>query len=181
MAVSKSAQEQDIIDALEKAAPAHAIDIVDVSVEGAKTAPIVCIRIDHADEDAEPITLDEVTAQGGWINEVVDELDPFPGAYTLEISSPGMSRPLRRPHDFERFAGETVRSSWTGLKAESAGRASSRASRMAQSRSIPTKGSSASRSMRSPSARSSPISILLERSVAARTRPPRRNEIWHLK
>jgi ribosome maturation factor RimP len=79
MAVSKSAQEQDIIDALEKAAPAHAIDIVDVSVEGAKTAPIVCIRIDHADEDAEPITLDEVTAQGGWINEVVDELDPFPG------------------------------------------------------------------------------------------------------
>lgn len=124
MAVSKSAQEQDIIDALEKAAPAHAIDIVDVSVEGAKTAPIVCIRIDHADEDAEPITLDEVTAQGGWINEAVDELDPFPGAYTLEISSPGMSRPLRRPHDFERFAGETVqikldraegRKRWTGV------------------------------------------------------------------
>lgn len=106
--MSKSAQEQNIIDALEKVAPGHGIDIVDVSIEGARKAPIVCIRIDHADEEAGTISLDEVTAQGAWINEVVDAADPFPGAYTLEISSPGMSRPLRKPHDFERFAGQTV-------------------------------------------------------------------------
>ena len=106
--MSKSETEQSIIDALEKVAADHAIDIVDVSVEGAAQAPIVCVRIDHADESADTITLDEVTAQGGWINEIIDALDPFPGSYTLEISSPGLNRPLRRPHDFERFAGEDV-------------------------------------------------------------------------
>ena len=106
--MSKSETEQSIIDALEKGAADHASDIVDVSGEGAAQAPIVCVRIDHADESADTITLDEVTAQGGWINEIIDALDPFPGSYTLEISSPGLNRPLRRPHDFERFAGETI-------------------------------------------------------------------------
>jgi ribosome maturation factor RimP len=68
----------------------------------------VRVRIDNVDEDAEPISLDEVTAQSGWVAEVLDLIDPFPGSYTLEVSSPGLSRPLRRPHDFERFAGEEV-------------------------------------------------------------------------
>ncbi len=38
----------------------------------------------------------------------MDELDPFPGAYTLEVSSPGIDRPLRTPEHFQRFAGEKV-------------------------------------------------------------------------
>ena len=36
----------------------------------------------------------------------MDEIDPFPGAYTLEVSSPGIDRPLRTPEHFERFAGD---------------------------------------------------------------------------
>ena len=46
------------------------------------------------------VSLDEVAAQSEWIGEVLDLIDPFPGAYTLEVSSPGLSRPLRRPHEF---------------------------------------------------------------------------------
>ncbi len=103
-----SPQEQRIIDALEPEAHAHGIDIVDVSIVGSKGAPIVDIRIDHADEATPTITLDEISAQSDWINTVIDALDPFPSSYTLEISSPGMERPLRTPHDFERFAGKQV-------------------------------------------------------------------------
>jgi ribosome maturation factor RimP len=36
---------------------------------------------------------------------MLDVEDPISGNYTLEVSSPGMGRPLTRPHDFERWAG----------------------------------------------------------------------------
>jgi len=100
--------ERQLIEALERVAPEHAIDIVDVEVTGAKSAPVVRVRIDHADEELPTITLDEVSEQSDWINAVLDEVDPIPGSYTLEVSSPGMARPLRRARDFERFAGQTV-------------------------------------------------------------------------
>lgn len=100
--------ELQIVEALEAKAPAHDIDIVDVEVVGAKRAPIVRVRIDHADEELPTISLDEVSAQSDWVNEVLDELDPIPDSYVLEISSPGLARPLRKARDFERFAGETI-------------------------------------------------------------------------
>lgn len=104
----KPALEQAIIDALEGRAAERGIDVVDVEVVGASKAPCVRVRIDHADEDAATITLDEVASETQWISEAIDELDPIPSSFTLEVSSPGMARPLRRPRDFERFAGQTV-------------------------------------------------------------------------
>lgn len=97
-----------LLEALERAGLDHDIDVVDVEVAGSSKAPIVRVRIDHAAEDAPVISLDEVAAESGWIGEVLDLIDPFPNAYTLEVSSPGMDRPLRRARDFERFAGEQV-------------------------------------------------------------------------
>ncbi len=102
----KSKLEQQVIDALEAVAPDHGIDVVDVEVVGATKAPCLRVRIDRADGD--PISLDEVTAQSAWVSDVIERLDPIAGSYTLEVSSPGMARPLRRPSDFDRFAGETV-------------------------------------------------------------------------
>ncbi len=102
----KSALEQQIIDALEAVAGEHGIDVVDVEVVGATKAPCVRVRIDRADGEA--ISLDEVTAQSKWVSDTVEELDPISGSYTLEVSSPGMARPLRRPQDFIRFAGSDV-------------------------------------------------------------------------
>ena len=100
--------ELKIVEALEAVAADHGIDVVDVEVVGAKRAPIVRVRIDHADEELPTISLDEVSAQSEWVNEVIDELDPIPDSFMLEISSPGMARPLRKRRDFERFAGQTV-------------------------------------------------------------------------
>ncbi len=104
----KTGIEQEIIEALEARAAEHGVDVVDVEVVGATKAPCVRVRIDHADESLPTITLDEVTAETEWISAALDELDPIPSSFTLEVSSPGMARPLRKPRDFERFAGETV-------------------------------------------------------------------------
>ena len=109
----KSGIEQQIIEALEPTAAERGIDVVDVEVVGATKAPCVRVRIDHADESAPTITLDEVTEETEWISAALDELDPIPSSFTLEVSSPGMARPLRKQHDFERFAGETVQLSLT--------------------------------------------------------------------
>lgn len=104
----KSGLEQQIIDALEPRAAERGVDIVDVEVVGASKAPCVRVRIDHADESAATITLDEVAEETGWISDTLDELDPIPSSFTLEVSSPGLERPLRTERDFARFAGERV-------------------------------------------------------------------------
>lgn len=100
----KSKLEQGIIDALEAHAAEHGVDIVDVEKVGATKAPCIRVRLERA--DGESLSLDDVTAQTGWVSEVVEGLDPVSGSYTLEVSSPGMARPLRRPSDFVRFTGE---------------------------------------------------------------------------
>ena len=97
-----------LLGLLEPMAAERGIDVVDVEVVGSQRQPTVRVRIDHADEDADPITLDEVSAETSWISDALDEADPIEGSFTLEVSSPGLSRPLRRAHDFERFAGERL-------------------------------------------------------------------------
>lgn len=104
----KQGVDRSIVEALEARAAEHGVDVVDVEVVGATKAPCVRVRIDHADESLPTISLDEVAEQTGWISDAIDELDPFPGSFTLEVSSPGLDRPLRRPRDFARFAGQTV-------------------------------------------------------------------------
>ena len=107
----KTGIEQQIIDALEARAAERGVDVVDVEVVGATKAPCVRVRIDRV--DGEGISLDEVTAQNPWVSDAIEKLDPISGSHTLEVSSPGMARPLRKERDFERFAGETVAVSLT--------------------------------------------------------------------
>lgn len=55
------------------------------------------------------VDLEEVTAATQALTRVLDESDPLPGRYTLEVSSPGIERPLRLPVHFQRAVGEVVR------------------------------------------------------------------------
>ena len=54
------------------------------------------------------IDLDAISAVSTTVSRLLDEHDPVPGHYTLEVSSPGLERPLRRPEHFRRFVGTTV-------------------------------------------------------------------------
>jgi len=56
----------------------------------------------------EGITLDDCSAVSHQLSGVLDVEDPIPGNYNLEVSSPGLDRPLFEPEHFERFAGKKV-------------------------------------------------------------------------
>lgn len=55
------------------------------------------------------VTLEDCARISRQVSADLDADDPLPGRYTLEVSSPGLDRPLSRDRDFERFAGKTVR------------------------------------------------------------------------
>ena len=54
------------------------------------------------------ITLEDCERVSRAVSELLDAEDPIPGQYTLEVSSPGLERPLRTAEQFGRFVGETV-------------------------------------------------------------------------
>ena len=120
-------KEQQLLDALAPRAAEEGVEIVTVEVAGAKKAPTIRVYIDVEGG----VSFDELSAAQAWINDLMDELDPFPGAYMLEVSSPGIDRPLRTLEHFERFAGEAAviktisplegRSSFTGTLAGTEG------------------------------------------------------------
>lgn len=61
------------------------------------------------DQDSEEgIDLDGCVKASRLLADAADLDAMVPGAYTLEVSSPGVERPLRKQRDFERFVGETV-------------------------------------------------------------------------
>lgn len=93
-----------ILTALEEGAAEQGLDIVSVELSGPANHPTLRVRIDLLEGGL--IDMDRVTASTPWVSEVVETLDPFPGSYELEVSSPGIERPLRRACDFARFAGE---------------------------------------------------------------------------
>ena len=113
-------KEQQLLDALEPLAAANGVELVTLEIVGAKKSPTIRVYIDTE----QGVSFDELSSAQAWINQVMDELDPFPGAYTLEVSSPGIDRPLRTAEHFERFAGDVAvikttspvegRSSFTG-------------------------------------------------------------------
>jgi len=55
------------------------------------------------------VTLDELTPMSRLLGDVVEAHDVIPGRYTLEVSSPGINRRLRRPKHFRDFLGKKVR------------------------------------------------------------------------
>jgi ribosome maturation factor RimP len=55
--------------------------------------------------DRRPMTVDDCADISRSLSALLDVEDPLAGAYTLEVSSPGIDRPLTRRQDYERFAG----------------------------------------------------------------------------
>ncbi len=55
------------------------------------------------------VNVDDCQQVSHQVSGVLDVEDPIPGHYRLEVSSPGLDRPLFQAHDFSRFAGHPVR------------------------------------------------------------------------
>jgi ribosome maturation factor RimP len=81
-------------------------ELVRVLMSGGQrpTLQIMVERGDHA-----PMTLEHCAEVSHAVSALLDVADPLPGAYRLEVTSPGIDRPLVRRADYERFAGFEVR------------------------------------------------------------------------
>ena len=70
-------------------------------------------RIDSVDHEGENgvtgVTLDELTHVHRQLSDLLDTHDVIPRRYTLEVSSPGINRPLLRPSHYERYLGQRIR------------------------------------------------------------------------
>ena len=65
--------------------------------------PTLQVMVEKLDEC--PMTLEDCVAVSRTISVILDVEDPISGSYTLEVSSPGLDRPLVRERDFVRFSG----------------------------------------------------------------------------
>jgi ribosome maturation factor RimP len=81
---------------------AQGYELVRVAVIGTEN-PTVQIMADRA--DAAAFTLDDCTTVSHLLSAVLDVEDPITSAWTLEVSSAGIDRPLTRVKDFVRYAG----------------------------------------------------------------------------
>jgi ribosome maturation factor RimP len=95
-----------IVPIIEPSLEAMGYRLVRVAFLGARraTLQIMAERIDDA-----PMTVDDCTEISRSVSALLDVADPIAEAYMLEVSSPGIDRPLTRPEDYDRFAGFEAR------------------------------------------------------------------------
>jgi ribosome maturation factor RimP len=81
-------------------------DLVRVQITGGEN---MTLQIMAERRDGEEMTVEDCADISRNVSAVMDIEDPVPDAYTLEVSSPGMDRPLVKITDFSRFTGFEVR------------------------------------------------------------------------
>lgn len=69
--------------------------------------PTLQIMIDKL--DGSDIVVEDCAKVSRGLSEILDEKDPISGKYNLEVSSPGLDRPLTKPEHFKRFAGNEAK------------------------------------------------------------------------
>lgn len=81
-------------------------EIVRVQFQGSKekTLQIMIERVDNTD-----VSVDDCATVSRAVSVLLDVDDPIHESYILEVSSPGMDRPLVKNKDFERFAGSMIK------------------------------------------------------------------------
>lgn len=99
------ALQDRIAELLAPAIASLGLDLVDIDYGGA-TLRVVVDRPLGSPEGG--VTTDQLTEVNRTVSPLLDEHDPIPGRYTLEVSSPGVERPLRHVDHFVRAIGEDV-------------------------------------------------------------------------
>lgn len=97
----------EIADELERRVAALGYELVDVRWGGTGRRPLLQLRIDRTDTSG-GVTIDDCASVSRSLEPWLDEHAQLSDRYTLEVSSPGVDRPLVRPRDYERFRGERV-------------------------------------------------------------------------
>ena len=97
--------EQDIIAMLEPSIEALGFELLGLELAQAGRHSTLRIYIDHADG----INVDNCAEVSRQVSAILDVEDPITNEYNLEVSSPGVDRPLFKPEHFTKAQGEEIR------------------------------------------------------------------------
>ena len=97
--------EQELMELLEPAVAAMGCELIGIIYRGSPKHALLRLYIDKPGG----VDLDDCTRVSHHVSGVLDVEDPISTSYTLEVSSPGLDRPIFKPSDYNRFAGERVR------------------------------------------------------------------------
>lgn len=103
--VRESGQERAVADLAEPVLKELGYRLVRVKISG-RDGGTVQIMAERPDGE---MSVDDCAILSRRLSPVFDAYDPMPGAYQLEISSPGIDRPLVRPGDFAQFVGHAAK------------------------------------------------------------------------
>lgn len=104
---AKTAEDRTLIELLDPVAEAQGLAIVRIRLMGGDKRRRLQIMAERPDDH--DISIDECTRLSRAVSEVLDAADPIAGEYLLEVSSPGIDRPLTRLEDFDAFSGLEAR------------------------------------------------------------------------
>ncbi|HZO20061.1 MAG TPA: ribosome maturation factor RimP [Gemmatimonadaceae bacterium] len=83
------------------------LDVVEVRRGGSRSRPTIDVRVERRDE--QPVTVDDCARASRALEATLDADGRFGDRYVLEVSSPGVERPLLKPRDWQRFAGRKAK------------------------------------------------------------------------
>jgi ribosome maturation factor RimP len=96
----------------ERVAAARGLEVWDIQSRRETVGHVVRVFIDRPGPSASPddsVSIEDCEQVNREIGTILDVEDPLPFAYTLEVSSPGLDRPLRKVADYERFVGRLAK------------------------------------------------------------------------
>jgi ribosome maturation factor RimP len=106
-------QPLELIRAIaERVAAARGLEIWDIQSRRESGGHVVRVFIDRPGPSATPddsVSVEDCEQVNREIGTILDVEDPVPFAYTLEVSSPGLDRPLRNVEDYKRFVGRLAK------------------------------------------------------------------------
>jgi ribosome maturation factor RimP len=95
-----------------RVAAAYGLEIFDITMRresGGEVLRVILDRPGPAVTPQESVSIGDCETVSQELSTILDVEDVMPGAYTLEVSSPGLDRPLRHAEDYRRFTGRAAK------------------------------------------------------------------------
>jgi ribosome maturation factor RimP len=102
--VSVTALPSHVQELADRVATGHGVEVLELTLRGQGRGRVLSVILD-ADEPVEADVVEQVSKD---LSRALDQADPVPGSYILEVSTPGLSRPLHTGRDFRRQRGHEV-------------------------------------------------------------------------